>query len=140
MRGTPEIGTRPLSPEDGDGAKRVVRFWQEAGRDRWFAKDGAFDELCRDRFLAMYGAARDGRLSGWEASAEGALALVILLDQLPRNMFRNTPAAWDTDREALAIAERGVERGFDRTIAPDLRELFYLPFMHRRVWRLKPDQ
>ena len=67
-------------------AAEVVSFWQKAGPDRWFKKDPAFDDEIRERFLTTYEAAAAGQLSGWERSAEGALALLILLDQFPRNM------------------------------------------------------
>ena len=108
----------------------IVTFWCEAGRDRWFAKDEAFDALCRERFLPAHEAAADGRLDAWEETPEGALALAILLDQLPRNMFRGTPRTWETDQAALAIAERALTKGLDRDLDPLMRQFFYLPFMH----------
>ncbi len=77
-----------------------------------------------------YEAAARGDLAEWELSPEGALALVILLDQLPRNMFRGTRRAYATDPAALLLVERAIERGFDTTVAPDMRRFFYLPFMH----------
>ena len=72
----------PAAPEG------VLSFWREAGPKRWFAVDSAFDAEIRERFLATHEAAAAGRLSAWADSAEGALALVIALDQFPRNMFR----------------------------------------------------
>ncbi len=108
----------------------VVDFWREAGPDKWFSNDEAFDETCRARFLATYEAAARGDLVEWELSTHGALALIILLDQLPRNMFRATRRAYATDPAALLGAERAIERGFDDTIEPELRRFFYLPFMH----------
>jgi uncharacterized protein (DUF924 family) len=108
----------------------VLTFWREAGPDAWFTKNAAFDALCRTRFLAAYERAAAGGLSEWEKSPEGSLALVILLDQMPRNMFRGDPRTWATDPLALAIAERAIAEGFDREVPAELRQFFYLPFMH----------
>jgi uncharacterized protein (DUF924 family) len=108
----------------------VVAFWREAGREKWFAKDETFDETCRRRFIPTYEAGARGDLAEWELSPEGALALLILLDQMPRNMFRGTRRVYATDPAALLAAERAIERGFDKAVAPELRRFFYLPFMH----------
>lgn len=108
----------------------VLAFWREAGPDKWFAKDPAFDEAIRDRFLATYEAAAAGRLSDWEASPETALALVIVLDQFPRNMFRGQSRIYAADPLARAVADRAIVRGFDRAFAPAERQFFYLPFEH----------
>lgn len=111
-------------------AAEVVAFWREAGPDAWFKKDEAFDAKIRERFLPTYEAASDGDLSGWEATAEGALALLLLLDQFPRNMFRDSARAFATDPQALALAKRAIGRGFDVLVEPQMRSFFYLPFMH----------
>jgi len=66
----------------------VLAFWRDAGRDKWFTQDDAFDAEIREKFLATYEAATAGKLSAWEDSAEDTLALVIVLDQFPRNLFR----------------------------------------------------
>jgi uncharacterized protein (DUF924 family) len=108
----------------------VVAFWRDAGPDRWFAKDEGFDALCRARFLATYEAAARGDLNDWELVAEGALAVVLLLDQFPRNMFRGTRRAYQTDATARDTADRAIERGFDKQVDPELRVFFYLPFDH----------
>jgi len=108
----------------------IVAFWREAGPDRWFRNDEAFDKVCRDRFLLTYEAAARGDLNEWELSPEGALAVVLLLDQFPRNMFRGTRRAYATDQTALLAADRAVERGRDREVEPELRRFFCLPFMH----------
>jgi uncharacterized protein (DUF924 family) len=108
----------------------VVAFWSAAGPDKWFAKNEAFDSEVRRRFLTLHEAAAAGRLSEWEAAPEGALALVILLDQFPRNMFRNDARTFATDPMALSTAGRALSRGFDRLVPPQLRTFFYLPFMH----------
>ena len=113
----------------------VVGFWIEAGPDRWFSKDESFDEACRQRFLATYEAAARGDLAQWELEPRGALALLILLDQFPRNMFRGTRRAYATDPAAVLLAERAIERGFDTAVEPELRRFFYLPFMHSEELR-----
>jgi uncharacterized protein (DUF924 family) len=108
----------------------MVAFWREAGPDTWFAKDDAFDAECRRRFFAAWEQAARGKLSAWEATAEGALALILLLDQMPRNMFRGDARTWSSDPLALAVAERAIARGFDAEIPPNLRAFVYLPFEH----------
>lgn len=107
----------------------IIAFWREAGPKRWFEKDTKFDNNIRERFLVLHEAAAAGKLTAWEASAEGALALLILLDQFPRNMFRGEPRAFATDPLALAIASRAILNGFDGAFH-DLRGFFYLPFEH----------
>ena len=111
-------------------ADAVLAFWREAGPDKWFKKDTAFDDEIRARFLDTYEAAAAGLLSGWEATREGALALVIVLDQFPRNMFRGSARAFAADPLALAVAKRAIERGFDITTPVQERAFFYLPFEH----------
>jgi uncharacterized protein (DUF924 family) len=108
----------------------VLAFWAAAGPDNWFRKDAAFDAAIRARFLPAHDDAAAGRLSAWEATAEGALALVILLDQFPRNMFRDSARAFAIDTQARAVADRAIARGFDHDVTPELRGFFYLPFMH----------
>jgi uncharacterized protein (DUF924 family) len=110
--------------------QEIVAFWQEAGPERWFAKDDAFDAAIRERFLETYEAAARGDLNEWELEHEGALAVILLLDQFPRNMFRGTRRAYATDDTALLAAERAIDRGHDRAVDPSLRRFFYLPFMH----------
>jgi uncharacterized protein (DUF924 family) len=107
----------------------VVAFWRAVGPMRWFKKDAALDDEIRRRFLSAHEAAAAGKLTEWEQSAEGALALLILLDQFPRNMFRGEARAFATDPLARAIASRAILNGFDGAI-PDMHTFFYLPFMH----------
>jgi uncharacterized protein (DUF924 family) len=111
------------------GPAEVVRFWRDAGRPRWFTADPVFDHVCA-AFRAAHEAAARGDLAAWEAEPEGALALILLLDQFPRNLFRGTPRAYATDAAALAAAERAVAREHDRAVPPDLRAFVYMPFMH----------
>lgn len=108
----------------------VVAFWREAGPVRWFTKDAAFDQEFKTRSLALYEAAAQGDLDAWGATPEGALALMILLDQFPRNAFRDTPRMFATDDKARALADAAIEAGHDRAVAENLRVFFYLPFEH----------
>ena len=112
-----------------EAAAAIVGFWRAAGPDRWFEKDAALDDEIKRRFLGTYVAAAAGKLTDWEHGAEGALALLILLDQFPRNMFRGEARAFVTDPLARAIASRGILNGFDGAF-PDMRGFFYLPFEH----------
>lgn len=107
----------------------VVRFWRDAGPKAWFAKDETFDGRCRAFEKAHHAAARR-ELAGWEADAEGALALVLLLDQIPRNIYRNSPHAFATDVLAQAVARRAIARGFDAATEAELRAFIYLPLEH----------
>ena len=108
----------------------ILDFWRQAGPKRWFAKDEAFDAEFKRRFEAAHHAASRGELGAWQASPEGALALVILLDQLPRNAWRGSGHMFATDGMALAIARKAIDAGLDTAIEPELRAFFYLPFMH----------
>lgn len=111
-------------------AADVVAFWREAGPSRWFRKDAAFDDDFRQRFLAAHEAAVRGELAAWESSGEGVLALLLLLDQFPRNCFRQQARAFANDPQALAAAERAVAAGLDTQVDPALRLFVYLPFTH----------
>jgi len=109
----------------------VAAFWREAGPQKWFKKDEAFDAQFKARFGAAHEAAAAGAFDDWADTAEGALALMVLLDQFPRNAFRNSPRMYATDGKALEIARTAVDAGLDRQIEdPQLRAFFYLPFMH----------
>lgn len=108
----------------------ILAFWREAGRERWYKRSDAFDAEVRRRFLALWQKAAAGELASWEASDEGALALVIVLDQFPRNMFRGDPRTFSSDALARDIARRAIDRGVDRRVEPVLLEFLYMPFMH----------
>ena len=108
----------------------ILAFWREAGRKRWYGKDEAFDAEIRKRFLKVWEAAVAGELSQWESMEDGALALVIVLDQFPRNMFRNDIRTYSTDRLARDVASRAIAGGADARVDPTLLEFFYMPFMH----------
>src|SRR5947209_5933762 len=115
---------RTVTPAD------ILAFWREAGSDRWYRKDGGFDDEVRRRFFYLWQDAAAGKLSSWEASDDGALALTIVLDQFPRNMFRGDIKTYASDTLALAVAGRAIERGTDARIDPLLLEFLYMPFMH----------
>ena len=112
-------------------ARDVVAFWRDAGPKRWFAKDAAFDAEFKSRFEAAHHAAATGDLDHWVHDAEGALALVILLDQLPRNAWRGSGHMYATDGKARSVALAAVVAGFDQQIDDaGMRAFFYMPFMH----------
>ncbi|AKC88324.1 DUF924 family protein [Pseudoxanthomonas suwonensis] len=111
-------------------AGEVVRFWRQAGMQAWFNGGEAFDRECETRFLAAHlVAARRGH-EDWLDSADGALALLVLLDQIPRNVFRGSGHAFATDGLARHYADRVLAAGHDTAFEPDLRAFFYLPFEH----------
>lgn len=111
-------------------ALAVTRFWREAGPDRWFAKDEAFDDAFRGRCADLHMAAARRELDDWIGHPEGALALLLLLDQFPRNCFRDTGHMYATDPLARHYCRRALALGHDRAVEPDLRVFFYLPLSH----------
>ncbi len=111
-------------------AFRVVEFWRDAGYEKWFARDEAFDARFHDAFRELHFRAARRELEGWLADARGALALVLLLDQFPRNCFRGSAHSYATDGLARHYAARAIDAGFDRQIDPALRIFFYMPFEH----------
>ena len=113
-----------LTPRD------LIDFWTAAGPKAWFKRDPAFDAVMRARFEAAHLAASRGELADWGGSGDGALALVLLLDQAPRNIYRGSAHAFATDGLALAAAARAVDAGFDLTAPAALQVFFYLPFEH----------
>lgn len=122
--------TAPPSLHAPVHARAVVDFWRAAGPGLWFAKDTEFDRRFRERFLWLYLAATRGELADWSKTPEGAMALLILLDQFPRNAFRNTPRMYATDAMARKIADAALKAGHGQAVEPALRLFFYLPFGH----------
>ena len=111
-------------------AADVLRFWREAGPEKWFRKDEDFDREVNRRFGDALVAVAAGAKDDWGKEAEGALALIILLDQFSRNIHRGTPKAFAQDAKALKTAHEAIARGFDRRVEPALRMFFLLPFEH----------
>lgn len=111
--------------------KEVLTFWFAPGRGTlWFKTDETFDEEIRRRFLATYEAACSGQLDGWRETPQSLLALIIVLDQFPRNMFRGSARAFAADAQAVDLTREGIEKGFDRTLESAQLEFFRMPLMH----------
>jgi uncharacterized protein (DUF924 family) len=110
--------------------QRIVDFWRDAGPQKWFEVDEAFDAAIRQRFEDVYERAAQGELDAWAEDATGALALVLLLDQFPRNMYRRTPRMYATDAKALAVAKAALERGDAVTLGEDVNQFLAMPLMH----------
>jgi uncharacterized protein (DUF924 family) len=109
----------------------ILDFWfKETPQTSWFAADAAFDETIRRRFEETWRAAAAGAFASWAETMRGALALIILLDQFPRNMFRGEAAAFSTDGLAQIAARAAIARGFDVEAPAHVRSFFYLPLMH----------
>lgn len=119
--------TDPSTPTPAD----LLSFWfSEEVKPKWFEKDNGFDAELRERFGPLLMKGMRGELAQWEESPDGALALVILLDQLPRNIHRGTPEAFAADPLALETAKAAIARGYDLRVAPERRTFFYVPFEH----------
>jgi uncharacterized protein (DUF924 family) len=108
----------------------ILSFWRDAGPDKWYAVDPVLDAEIRARFESAWQAARTGSCADWEATAESTLALLILFDQFPRNMFRGHADSFATDPPAREVARRAVARNFDLQPGEEMREFFYTPIMH----------
>jgi uncharacterized protein (DUF924 family) len=108
----------------------VIGFWRQAGPQKWFGRNTAFDEAIRLKFEAVHHRAARGEYDAWAETSQGALALLILLDQFPRNLYRSSAHAYATDGKARAIARKAVAAGFDQAVEAMLRPFFYLPFEH----------
>ncbi|MEM9844737.1 MAG: DUF924 family protein [Pseudomonadota bacterium] len=109
----------------------VLSFWlDEVGSDRWYESSPQLDQDIRDRFLAAYERACEGTYALWLTYPSGTLAYLILMDQFPRNMFRDDARAFAMDRHALAAAKAAIHRGWDMRIDEPARQFFYLPLMH----------
>lgn len=127
------------NPGTGSHAERILNFWltpDHGAEDgfqiwsRWFVPDPDFDRLSKALFLSSYRDAACGRLDGWKKTARTCLALVLLLDQFPRNMFRGTARAFATDAKAREVGRHAIASGFDRQLPQIMRMFFYLPFEH----------
>lgn len=111
--------------------REVNEYWiDELGPAGWYAGGDALDQQIRDRFEPAWQAARGGAYQNWMTCASGALAYLILMDQMPRNMFRGSGDAFATDALARACATLAIKQGFDKRVSGEARQFFYMPFMH----------
>jgi uncharacterized protein (DUF924 family) len=111
--------------------QEIIDFWfSEEVRKLWFDSTPEFDALLRDRFQGVWERARNGELEHWMQSAEGCLALAIVFDQFPLNMFRGDALCFATEAQSREVARAAIERGFDRQLEVEQRAFLYLPFMH----------
>ncbi|MFK7839675.1 MAG: DUF924 family protein [Bdellovibrionales bacterium] len=118
-----------------DTKYEINRFWfEELEPQQWFQQSDAVDAEIHDRFYANYTMARDGLCNDWTSDAEGALALIIVLDQFPRHLFRESPKSFDTDQDALLVAKESVHKGYDQILDPVRRGFMYLPFQHSEIF------
>jgi uncharacterized protein (DUF924 family) len=129
-----------VSVKDVERQSRILSFWfgnlndgevppEELSR-MWWAKELRTDEYIRQNFETDLIDASEGGLREWEKTPLGTLALIILLDQFSRNIYRDTPRAFSQDTLALEIAMSGIEKGFDKGLHPVMKVFFYMPFMH----------
>lgn len=121
-------------------AQRVLDFWfKEISPEKWFQKDPHFDETVKSLFLGIYEEATAGTTASWRKTAEGRLAEVIVLDQFPRNMFRDTPQAFATDEIAQNLAREAVRLGDDQMLSPAQKAFLYMPYMHSESKKLHQE-
>lgn len=114
-----------------DTKNDILTFWfEEISPQQWFQVNAEFDELIRQRYLKIYEAASQGDMDHWQGDADGCLALCLVLDQFPRNMFRGKPEAFATDKKALLISKHAIHRGYDTILSAPKRRFLYLPFEH----------
>ena len=110
--------------------RQVTDFWEQAGETRWFTKDAAFDGVLRVRFGADLAEARTGAFDQWGETPEGALGLVILLDQVSRNVHRGSPLAFAADQRALRLTKQWIGQGFHHKLTPPRARWLIMPFEH----------
>jgi len=108
----------------------VLDFWFSAGPNKWFSRDDTFDAAIRDRFLILHGKAATGAIDDWSKSADGALALIVVLDQFSRNLYRNSPRAFATDEKALDLSQNLIAKRQDTEFPINVRLWVYMPFQH----------
>ncbi len=113
------------------GPEQILEFWLDTvGQKGWYLQDDALDQEIRDKFQSTWEAAKEGKFSMWMTYPSGTLAYIILTDQLPRNMFRGDPRAFETDHLSRAVAKAAIDRKWDMKIDEPARQFFYLPLMH----------
>lgn len=118
-------------PDVAERAKAIIKFWfSDESREHWFAKDDLFDRKVTETFLGDYERVASGDRNGWPSTPQGSLALTILLDQFPRNIFRDDARAFTTDDAARHVAGAAIVQGFDDQLTTEMRRFLYMPFMH----------
>ncbi len=114
-----------------DTKQEVLKFWfEETMPPQWFQKNDSFDQEVSERFMVTYDMAKKDLCADWTRDADGVLALCLVLDQFPRNMFRGTPKAFETDDKALLVSKDALHQGFDALLTPVKRKFIFMPFMH----------
>jgi uncharacterized protein (DUF924 family) len=114
-----------------DSKQDIVQFWfEEATPRQWFQVSPEFDQQIKDRFSTLYDMAAQGLCEEWKRDVQGCLALCLVLDQFPRNMFRGSAKAFATDKEALLLSKQAIHRGYDQVLPAIRRRFLYMPFMH----------
>lgn len=108
----------------------ILDYWSSLGNEGWWTKNEDVDREIVERFGEIHAQACNGELDQWAENADGALALIIVLDQFSRNMFRGSGRSFSQDKQALAIAKSAIESGLDKDVREDLKVFFYLPFEH----------
>jgi uncharacterized protein (DUF924 family) len=112
----------------------VLDFWfKEVAPKQWWRKDAAFDALIQGRFFELHQRIKEGRYLDWMEHSKGCLARVIVLDQFSRNMFRDTPLAFETDSLAISCSKYAIRHGYDISMRADEKAFLYMPFMHSEV-------
>ncbi|MEN8722032.1 MAG: DUF924 family protein [Alphaproteobacteria bacterium] len=120
-----------FAPLETTGPDDVLRFWfTDGSQANWFDSSEVFDDLIRSKFLMLWEAACEGAVDAWADEAQGALALIIVLDQFTRNLNRESAAAWAQDDKALKFTKQAIDRGFDADMSPEERQFLYMPLMH----------
>ncbi|MBE9536239.1 MAG: DUF924 domain-containing protein [Proteobacteria bacterium] len=110
---------------------KIIHFWfMESKPEQWFKKDEAYDSLIAERFSSLHGMAASCELYGWRDKALGRLAEIIILDQFSRNIYRDTPNAFACDSLALSLSQEALRTGASKSLGPQQRAFFYMPFMH----------
>jgi uncharacterized protein (DUF924 family) len=118
----------------------VIDFWfDEIDQGLWWKKDDGFDHTIQSRFGVIHQKATQNELSAWRSTAQGSLAEVIVLDQFSRNIYRDLPASFAADSQAVALAQTAVSKGFDKELEPQQRLFLYMPFMHSESKHIHQD-
>lgn len=111
-------------------AESILNFWKSAGGKNWFSKDDAFDQSINDNFGSLLRSSIGGELDHWRDAPNSCLALIIMLDQFSRNLYRDSPKAFAQDEKALELAKFGIQNNYQNLIDPALKSFMIMPYMH----------